>query len=48
VERARRLAIDIGGFSAAELKEIEKVQRKVVDEAVELAKVRREQLVGRS
>eukprot|EP00242_Pyramimonas_sp_CCMP2087_P014095 CAMPEP_0198212358 /NCGR_PEP_ID=MMETSP1445-20131203/25755_1 /TAXON_ID=36898 /ORGANISM="Pyramimonas sp., Strain CCMP2087" /LENGTH=397 /DNA_ID=CAMNT_0043886783 /DNA_START=59 /DNA_END=1252 /DNA_ORIENTATION=+ len=38
VERARRLAIDIGGFSAAELKEIEKVQRKVVDEAVELAK----------
>mmetsp|Transcript_11395 Transcript_11395/g.23822 ORF Transcript_11395/g.23822 Transcript_11395/m.23822 type:complete len:398 (-) Transcript_11395:282-1475(-) len=38
VERARNLAIELGGFSAAELKEVEKVQRKIVDDAVEAAK----------
>eukprot|EP00959_Pyramimonas_sp_CCMP1952_P193803 4052675-Pyramimonas_sp.AAC.1 len=41
VERARHLAMELGGFSAAELKEVEKAQRKVVDDAVELAKVSR-------
>lgn len=39
VERIRKLAMELGGWSAAELKDQEKIARKVVDDAVEKAKV---------
>jgi len=38
VERARTLAMELGGFSVAEVKEVEKEMRKIVDDAVEKAK----------
>mmetsp|Transcript_19108 Transcript_19108/g.36547 ORF Transcript_19108/g.36547 Transcript_19108/m.36547 type:complete len:395 (-) Transcript_19108:327-1511(-) len=38
VERIRKLAMELGGWSAAELKDQEKIARKVVDDAVEKAK----------